>query len=81
MDRLVTCKLLRVHGEMLCKLKLLCNMETLITNLATATDHEVHLKSPMASCHPILVGAGGVFVVVLTLPAWISASVLWPSGA
>lgn len=59
---------------MLCKLKLLCNMESFITNLAMATGREVHLKSPtdpsQPSCHPILVGVGvgGAFVGAFMLP-------------
>lgn len=66
-----------VYVEMLCKLKLLYNMESLITNLTMAAGHGVHLKSStdssQPSCHHLLVGVDGAFVVVL-LPSHLDLS-------
>lgn len=74
-----------VYVEMLCKLNLLYNMESHITTLAMAMGHNIHYKSPtdssQRSCHHILVGVDGAFMVVLLLSCLDAASISRPSGA
>lgn len=63
-----------VYIDMLYRLKLLYNMESLITTLTMATGHGIHWKSPAhsnhPSCHHVLVG---VFSRWSCCPAW-----MWP---